>query len=145
MPGALVYTDDNLNIVFCNDQFRKMYPAPPELLQPGRPYPAFLRYLAENGYYGEGDLDELVARRVESLRNPACSSFVDRSPDGQFYRVLRRRALRAAGGPSNRLAPRQGHARPSRCLQEGRGLPPLAPSASPARRSADGPPPGPGV
>jgi len=96
MPGALVYTDDNLNIVCCNDQFRKMYPAPPELLQPGRPYPAFLRYLAENGYYGEGDLDELVARRTESLRNPAGSSFVDRSPDGKFYRVLRSRA--ATGG-----------------------------------------------
>ena len=25
MPGALVYTDVHLNIVFCNDQFRKMY------------------------------------------------------------------------------------------------------------------------
>jgi PAS domain-containing protein/class 3 adenylate cyclase len=96
MPGALVYTDEQLNIVFCNDQFRKMYPAPPELLNPGRPYPAFLRYLAENGYYGDGHLDELVARRVESLRNPTGSSFVDRSPDGRIYRILRRRA--AGGG-----------------------------------------------
>lgn len=49
MPGALVYTDDELNVVFCNERFRKMYPVPPELLQTGRPYPAFLRYLAENG------------------------------------------------------------------------------------------------
>lgn len=32
-----------------------MYQAPPELLQSGRPYPKFLRFLAENGYYGEGD------------------------------------------------------------------------------------------
>ena len=50
MPGALVYTDEHLNIVFCNDQFKKMYPVPRELLQPGRYYPDFLRYLAENGY-----------------------------------------------------------------------------------------------
>ena len=70
MPGALVYTDDDLNIVFCNERFREMYRAPRELLQPGRPYPDFLRYLAENGYYGEGDVDALVAQRVESLRNP---------------------------------------------------------------------------
>ena len=96
MPGALVYTDEYLNIVFCNDQFRKMYPAPPEMLQPGRPYSAFLRYLAENGYYGDGDLEALVARRVESLRNPTDASFVDRSPDGRSYRILRRRA--AGGG-----------------------------------------------
>ena len=70
MPGALVYTDENLNIVVCNDRFKEMYRAPAELLQPGRPYPDLLRYLAENGYYGDGDVDELVARRVESLRNP---------------------------------------------------------------------------
>ena len=73
-----------------------MYPVPDELLQPGRPYPDLLRYLAENGYYGEGDVDALVAQRVESLRNPSGKSFEDRTPDGRVYRILRRRA--AAGG-----------------------------------------------
>ena len=57
MPGALAYTDRNLNIVFCNARFREMYIVPPELLQPGRAYTDLLRYLAENGYYGEGDVD----------------------------------------------------------------------------------------
>jgi class 3 adenylate cyclase/PAS domain-containing protein len=96
MPGALVYTDKDLNIVFCNDRFKEMYDTPRDLLQPGRPYPDFLRYLAENGYYGEGDLDDLVARRVESLRNPSGRSFEDRTPDGRWLRIRRRRA--AAGG-----------------------------------------------
>ena len=96
MPGALVYTDEHLNIVFCNDQFKKMYPVPRELLQPGRHYPDFLRYLAENGYYGEGDVEALVGQRVESLRNPTGKNFEDRSPDGRCYRILRRRA--AGGG-----------------------------------------------
>ena len=66
MPGALVYTDEDLKIVFCNERFKEMYPAPRELLQSGRPYPDFLRFLAENGYYGAGDVDALVAQRVES-------------------------------------------------------------------------------
>jgi class 3 adenylate cyclase/PAS domain-containing protein len=96
MPGALVYTDDDLKIVVCNDRFREMYPAPRSLLQPGRPYPEFLRYLAEHGYYGEGDVDALVARRVESLRNPSSRSFEDRAPDGRIYRIIRRKA--AEGG-----------------------------------------------
>lgn len=91
MPGALVYTDAELNIVFCNDRFRDMYPAPGELLQPGRPYPDFLRYLAENGYYGEGDANELVAKRVESLQNPSDKAFEDRTPDGRIYRIRRRK------------------------------------------------------
>jgi class 3 adenylate cyclase/PAS domain-containing protein len=96
MPGALVYTDVHLNIVFCNDQFRKMYPVPNGLLQPGQPYPAFLRYLAENGYYGDGDREVLVAHRVESLRNPTGKAFEDHAPDGRWYRILRRCA--ASGG-----------------------------------------------
>ena len=87
MPGALVYTDDDLNIIFCNDRFKEMYQVPNELLQPGRPYAEFLRHLAENGYYGKGDVDALVARRVESLRNPSGRSFEDHAPDGRWFRI----------------------------------------------------------
>jgi class 3 adenylate cyclase/PAS domain-containing protein len=96
MPGALVYTDQDLRIVFCNDRFKELYPVPSALLQSGQPYPEFLRYLAENGYYGEGDKDALVAERVESLRNPSGKSFEDQAPDGRTYRIRRRRS--AAGG-----------------------------------------------
>ena len=96
LPGALAYTDADLKIVFCNDRFKEMYPVPSELLQPGRPYSDLLRHLAENGYYGDGDVEALVARRVESLRNPSGKSFEDRTPDGRFYRILRRRV--AGGG-----------------------------------------------
>jgi class 3 adenylate cyclase/PAS domain-containing protein len=96
MPGALVYTDADLKIVLCNDRFREMYKVPQELLQPGRPYPDFLSYLAEHGYYGEGDVEALVAKRVESLRNPSGMGFEDHAPDGRWYRILRRRV--AAGG-----------------------------------------------
>jgi PAS domain-containing protein len=83
MPGALVYTDDDLNIIVCNDRFKEMYRVPKELLQPGRPYADFLRYLAENGYYGDGDPGLMVAQRVESLRNPSGRSFEDHTPDGR--------------------------------------------------------------
>jgi class 3 adenylate cyclase/PAS domain-containing protein len=96
MPGALVYTDERLDIVFCNDRFRELYVVPPELLQPGRPYPDFLRHLAMNGYYGAGDVDEHVARRTASLRKPTGQAFEDHTPDGRWYRILRRRV--AGGG-----------------------------------------------
>jgi PAS domain-containing protein len=96
MPGALVYTDEDLNIVFCNDRFREMYPVPAELLKPGQPYPQFLRHLATHGYYGKGDADMMVARRVESLRHPTGKSFEDSTPDGRCYRIYRRKA--AGGG-----------------------------------------------
>jgi class 3 adenylate cyclase/PAS domain-containing protein len=96
MPGALVYTDDVLNIVFCNERFKEMYRVPGELLQSGQPYPRFLRYLAEHSYYGEGDVEALVARRVDSLRNPSGKTFEDVTPDGRVYQIRRQRI--AAGG-----------------------------------------------
>ncbi len=96
MPGALVYTDADLNIVACNERFAEMYPVPSELLLPGCPYPEFLRYLAEHGYYGDGDADALVGKRVESLRNPSGKPFEDRTPEGRIYRINRRRVT--AGG-----------------------------------------------
>jgi PAS domain-containing protein len=96
MPGALVYTDKDLNIVFCNDRFREIYAAPSHLLQPGQAYPAFIQYLAEDGYYGDGDIQALVAQRVESLRNPSDRSFEDRTPDGRWLRI-RRRAVSGSG------------------------------------------------
>ena len=96
MPGALVYTDADLHIVICNPRFGEWYPVPAELREPGKPYPALLRHLAENGYYGEGDVDAHVARRVASLRNPTSVAFEDRTPDGRVYRIARRRA--ADGG-----------------------------------------------
>ena len=96
MPGALVYTDDDLNIVVCNERFAEMYPVPRELLNSGRPYPDFLRYLAEHGYYGDGDIDTLVAGRVQSLRNPSGVAFEDRTPNGNVYRIARRKV--SSGG-----------------------------------------------
>lgn len=74
----------------------RKYAAPHELLRPGCPYPAFLRYLSENGCYGKGDIDAQVAQRVESLRNPSDRSFEHQTPDGRWLRIHRRRA--AGGG-----------------------------------------------
>ena len=39
MPGALVYTDDRLNIVFCNDRFREIYGAPARIASAGPAIP----------------------------------------------------------------------------------------------------------
>ena len=91
MPGALVYTDDDLNIVFCNDRFRDMYHVPAELLRPGRPYPQLPALSRQAWLLRGGRRKRLVTRRVDSLRNPTGKIFEDRTPDGRFYRIRRRR------------------------------------------------------
>ena len=96
MPGALVYTDEDLNVVACSGGFADIYPVPRAMLEPGRPYTDVLRHLAANGHSGEGSVDEIVATRVESLRHPTGRSFEDRMPDGRVYRIGRRKI--ASGG-----------------------------------------------
>lgn len=96
MPGALVYTDEDLNIVLCNDRFMEAFSAQRDLLQPGRPYLDLLYYLAREGAYGEGDVETLVAERTESLKNPSDETFETRTADGRVYHVRRQRV--AAGG-----------------------------------------------
>jgi class 3 adenylate cyclase len=91
MPGALVYTDEALDIVFSNERYADMYTTPRELLERGRSYAGVLRYLADHGYYGDADRDAEVAKRVASLRNPTGRAFDDRAPDGRVFRVVRRK------------------------------------------------------
>ena len=93
MPGLLVYTDEDLNVVLCNERFNEMYRAQREMLQPGQPYTSFLRCLAEQGYYGDGDVEALVAERTESLRNPSDKTFQETTPDGRVHSVRRQRAV----------------------------------------------------
>ena len=72
---------------------KQMYPAPRELLQSGRPYPHFLRFLAENGYYGARDVDALVAQRVEScgIRPAKASKTARRTADITAFAADRQR------------------------------------------------------
>ena len=41
MPGPVVYTDEHLNVVLCNDRFKDMYGAPEESFRRGATIPTF--------------------------------------------------------------------------------------------------------
>ena len=96
MPGALVYTDAEQKIVFCNERFKEMYRVPEELLQPGRPYADFCAIWPSTATTARVTSMRWSRRRVESLRNPSGRSFEDHAPDGRWYRIFRRRV--AEGG-----------------------------------------------
>ena len=95
MPGALVYTDEDLNIVFCNDRFREMYPVPPNCFDRASPIRISCATSRRTATTAKVTWMTLVARRVESLRNPTGKSFEDQTPDGRYYRIHRRKVGRA--------------------------------------------------
>jgi PAS domain S-box-containing protein len=108
LPGGLVYTDADLNVVVSNKKFAEMHNVPGELLSPGEPYTGFLRYLAEHGYYGEGDLDAFVAQRVEAIRNPLDTTIDHKTPEGRIHEI-RRRKVPGGGTRHGREASRRGN------------------------------------
>ena len=84
------------DIVVCNDRFKEMYIVPQELLQPGGPIPISCAIWPRTATTARATSMRWSRKRVESLRNPTGKSFEDHTPDGRWYRILRRRA--AAGG-----------------------------------------------
>jgi PAS domain S-box-containing protein len=58
--------DRDLKLVSCNRTFITLLGFPEELMKIGTPFEAFMRYNAERGEYGPGDVEQLVAERVRA-------------------------------------------------------------------------------
>lgn len=68
LPGGLTMVDGNLVLRTWNAQYERLLDVPRELLT--QPFPhleAFIRHSAERGDYGEGDLEQIVARQLKLL------------------------------------------------------------------------------
>ena len=66
---ALSIYDRNLRLAACNRAFRDMFGLPDRLVSPGATFEDTVRFLAENGEYGDvGDLDAFLRDRVEIAR-----------------------------------------------------------------------------
>jgi len=92
MPGGIVYTDDDLNVVVSNSQIFDMLSLPSELVAPGKSYADAIRMVAKRGMFGPGDIDTIVEERLETLRNPTDHPLEVKSPEGFYLSVQRRKA-----------------------------------------------------
>src|SRR6185436_7367818 len=57
------------------------------LCQPNTPFESFIRYNAQRGEYGPGELEEQVRVRMELARNPQPHRFTRTRPDGTVLEV----------------------------------------------------------
>jgi signal transduction histidine kinase/DNA-binding response OmpR family regulator/HPt (histidine-containing phosphotransfer) domain-containing protein len=89
ISGTLVYVNADMDIVVASSSFGALYGVPQDLIQPGCHYPNVLMYLAQRGDYGPGRIADLIAPRIESLRNPSGQEFIDVTPDGRTFAVRR--------------------------------------------------------
>jgi PAS domain S-box-containing protein len=86
-PGAISVIDADLALVAVNDTFFELLNLPRELFRPDSTLEDIIRFNAERGEYGEGDVDELVRDRIELAKKFEAHSFERTRPDGVTIKV----------------------------------------------------------
>lgn len=86
-PGGISVITKDLKLQSANPAFYKLLDFPEDKLPIGTPYAEFIRYNAERGEYGEGDIDTLVHDRVELALKFEQHSFKRISPNGRHLEI----------------------------------------------------------
>ena len=87
LDQGLTVFDSSLRLVAWNDTFLRLLEFPPELAFVGAEFESFIRYNAERGEYGDGDLDSLIRTRLEAARQFQPHCFERARPNGQILRI----------------------------------------------------------
>lgn len=86
MPEGVSIVDGDLNMLRCNQRFLDLLDVPQEVVAKGH-FEDVIRYNAERGDYGSGDIEEMVRHRMELARNPVPHRFVRVRPNGTAIEV----------------------------------------------------------
>jgi PAS domain S-box-containing protein len=84
---GLTVIDGNLHIVAWNKAFLRLLDFPEDMAFVGATFESFMRFNAERGEYGPGDVDELVAERMRLARDFAPHYTERDRPGGQILAV----------------------------------------------------------
>lgn len=80
--------DGELFIVLCNRQFINLLDFPPHFADLPRPFREYIRYNAERGEYGPGDLEEQVSIRITRAGEFEPHAFQRTRPNGSVIEVV---------------------------------------------------------
>jgi PAS domain S-box-containing protein len=97
LDEGIAMVDADMRIAMINDQGLDLLGLPGERFGPGAPFKEMLRYLAEQGEFGPGDVEELVRPRYERACTDEPSRFERDTVDGRVIEI-RRKPLPDAGG-----------------------------------------------
>jgi Na+/proline symporter/signal transduction histidine kinase/CheY-like chemotaxis protein len=86
-PGVSV-VDRDLNIVAWNSRYLEMFEYPAGLVRVGFPVAELIRYNAERGECGPGEVETHVEKRLEHMRRGLAHSFERVRPDGRVFKTV---------------------------------------------------------
>jgi Na+/proline symporter/signal transduction histidine kinase/CheY-like chemotaxis protein len=84
--GMAVF-DADLRLVVWNRAYRDMFQLPGDLVRVGTPVDVLIRVKAEQGFYGEGSVEEIVSSRLEAITRPSDSPRLYSALIGRVYEV----------------------------------------------------------
>jgi signal transduction histidine kinase len=84
---GITVMDGDLKLVAASRGVFKLFGFPPEMSRVGTPFADFVRYNAERGEYGEGDVEAIVAEQVRLVRQFKPHDMEHIRPDGTIIAI----------------------------------------------------------
>lgn len=88
LDQGISVVDKELRIVAWNKTYLSLYPYPEGMLEVGLPVEKLIRFNAERGECGVGDIEELVNKRLEHLRKGTTHRFLRRRGSGRVIEMV---------------------------------------------------------
>jgi signal transduction histidine kinase/CheY-like chemotaxis protein len=88
---GLMAFDGDLRLTGCNTRLLDLFGYPRDFVRPGQHLSEFIRYQAERGEYGPGDVEEIVARRMALARDVSQDRNERERPNGQVIQMDKKR------------------------------------------------------
>jgi Na+/proline symporter/signal transduction histidine kinase len=87
LSQGISVVDENLRLVAWNKRYLELFEYPAEIVSVGKPIADLIRYNAERGLLGSGDVEQLVERRVEHMRKGHAYAHERDMPDGTVLEI----------------------------------------------------------
>ncbi|MFC6441281.1 sensor histidine kinase [Bowmanella sp. JS7-9] len=88
LDQGISVVDRNLNLVAWNKRYLDLFNYPDGMIRAGMPIEHLVRYNAERGECGVGEVDMLVAKRMEHLRQGTPHRFLRQRSDGKVIEMV---------------------------------------------------------
>lgn len=87
MDEGFTVFDLNLRLLAWNNRFLELYDIPESFAQVGTRFEDFMRFMAQRGEYGPGDIDEFVTERTKLARQFIPHAFERTGADGRVFEI----------------------------------------------------------
>ncbi|MBB1433355.1 PAS-domain containing protein [Pseudoalteromonas sp. SG43-6] len=88
LSHGISVVDKELNLVAWNKRYAEMFNYPEGFLEVGQPIEQIIRYNAERGECGPGEIERQVEKRVQHLKNGSSHHFIRHRRNGLVYEMI---------------------------------------------------------